>query len=385
MIIVGMGLVLGCRHPKGDGAPEPSATPEAGINDFANRQPRHAPLPSERVEIPSGTFLAGSRPGSEGRQPQLEPTPTSIELGGFEIDRLPFPNDPKHPALTGVTRDEARSRCAERGARLCTELEWERACRGPANDPFSTGLRFEPRCAEDPTACASGFDVLSLGIVVREWTASDVPSASRERVRAVVRGASRDAPPAGHGCARRSSVQEADSAPDLGFRCCHGAPNAAKIEPPRLGKTFEPAALPAARIAELLKANPRTQALAQDFTLFREPEAADTVVSRGPGDRQGLTFSVAPVIWNPVAGAKILVIVGRSGKTTSVVAAFYPVSDQEYLLAASFVMFDEPGPVALAYDDSIRPRLYFSTCWRCPGETGRLLFREPESVAIVQP
>jgi hypothetical protein len=67
------------------------------------------------------------------------------------------------------------------------------------------------------------------------------------------------------------------------------------------------------------------------------------------------------------------------------VLAYDQIAKGEYSLAASFVMKSETGPVALAFDDSIRPRLFFSTCWGCPGETGKVLFREPESVAIVQP
>ncbi|MCC6898276.1 MAG: hypothetical protein IT377_04840 [Polyangiaceae bacterium] len=48
-------------------------------------------------------------------------------------------------------------------------------------------------------------------------------------------------------------------------------------------------------------------------------------------------------------------------------------------------MKNEPGPVAFAYSGYIRPRLHFSTCWGCPGETGKLLHREPDAVVIVQP
>ena len=98
-----------------------------------------------------------------------------------------------------------------------------------------------------------------------------------------------------------------------------------------------------------------------------------------------MTFSVAPVIWNPVAGATYLVITGRSGKDTSMVLAYYVLGRDEYQLASSFIMKSETGPVALAYDDSIRPRLFFSTCWQCLGETGKVIYRDPDSVAIVQP
>ena len=57
----------------------------------------------------------------------------------------------------------------------------------------------------------------------------------------------------------------------------------------------------------------------------------------------------------------------------------------KYRLASSFVLQNEPGPVALAYSPDIKPRVHFSTCWGCPGETGKALFRKPETVVIVQP
>ena len=91
------------------------------------------------------------------------------------------------------------------------------------------------------------------------------------------------------------------------------------------------------------------------------------------------------MLWNPVAGARFLVVTARSGKDTSLVVAFYEVDADEYALAASFVMKNEVGPVAFAYSDYIRPRLHFSPCWGCPGETGKLLYRDPDSVIISQP
>ena len=125
--------------------------------------------------------------------------------------------------------------------------------------------------------------------------------------------------------------------------------------------------------------------MTENVQMFREPDAADTVVEKGSGDRKGLTFSVTPVLWNPSIGARFLVVAGRAGKDTSFVLAYNVMGKNDYSIAASFVMRNEPGPVALAFDDSIRPRLFFSTCWGCPGETGKILFRDPESVAIVQP
>lgn len=347
--------------------------------------PRRAATAGELVTIPGGSFLAGSRPGSAGRKPKLEPEIRELELGPYQIDRLPFPNDPAKPPLVNVAREEAMQHCAERAARLCTELEWERACKGPASDPYATGAAWSPRCTHSPTNCASGFDVLAMG-ALREWTASAIGSVdSPVSGAAAVRGAPADAPAGDHGCARRAAVPASQRAPDLGFRCCKGAPNGAAVEEPKLGNAFEKARLESSQLEKLLARSPETRGIAHDIVFFHERDAAETVIARGPGDRKGFSFTSAPLIWNPVAGARYMVVTARSGKSTSFVAAFHVIGDSEYELAGSFIMEDEPGPVALAYDASIRPRTHFSTCWGCPGETGKIIYRDPDRVAIVQP
>ena len=350
----------------------------------STRRPEHAPLLDERVAIAGGEFQAGSVPGEAGRNPELEPRLHPVELGPFEIDRLPYPNDPNEPPRTSVTREDARRACAERGARLCTELEWERACKGPNSDAYPGGSAWDARCASDPKSCASGFDVLAMGSL-REWVASDVSLGDDVPRRAVIRGAPAGAPAAQHRCAQRSAADSTVKSEDLGFRCCKGAPNAAVIPEAKLGQTFRRARIDAAQLEKLLALHEPTRALAKDVKFFREPDAANTVVERGPGDKKGFSFTVAPLIWNPVAGAEFLLVSGRSGDRDSFVLAFHVLSDKEFKLASSFVMKAEPGPVAFAYSGYIRPRLHFSTCWGCPGETGKILYRDPDSVIIVQP
>jgi len=363
------------------------ASSQSGPNGSGSAKRRqHVPLAGERVEIPTGAFEAGSVPGTEGRHPQTEQLVTSIELGPYQIDKLPYPNDPALPPLTNVTRAEAMAHCASRGARLCTELEWERACKGPNSEAYSTGARFEPECQRKPNDCASGFEVLSLGIALREFTASDVIAQGSGAARGVaLRGASEGSPRTDHRCAHRDAGAESERGLDLGFRCCHGPPNAIRVEEPHQLAVFDRAKLELPAAIKLLESDPKTAHLAKEFTFFREPEAAETVVSRGPGDRQGLRFTVAPLLWSPVAGTRYLLLLGRSGKDTSVVLSYYVIREGEYRLASSFVMKNEPGPIAFAHHESIRPRLFFSSCWKCPGETGRILYREPDSIAIVQP
>ena len=374
----------GCERKPAPTLGVASASSARSLSDKP-RTPEHAPLAGELVDIPGGAFMAGSRPGSPGRQPKIEPEIHELELGPFQIDRLPYPNTPHQAPQLSVSRDEAQRHCATRGARLCTELEWERACKGPASDPYPSGAAWSSRCTQSPTACASGFDVLALG-TIREWTASDVKPGreSKERL-AAVRGASGPAPAEAHGCARRAAVAESTRASDLGFRCCKGAPNGAAVAEPKAGDTFKKTRIDVKKLESILARYPETKQIAQQVVFFHEPEGARTVVARGPGDEKGFSFTVAPLLWNPVAGAHYLIVTARSGERTSFVVAFYVVGTDDYELAASFIMQNEPGPVAIAYDDYIRPRAHFSSCWGCPGETGKLLYRDHDRIAIVQP
>jgi hypothetical protein len=347
------------------------------------RAPVSAPLSGERVDVPGGAVKAGSTPGESGRRPDVEQRLEVVELGPFRIDRLPYPNDPGKPPLVGVTRERAERLCAERGTRLCTELEWERACKGPDNVPYPSGSAWDDRCAKNILACATGFDVLGMGALL-EWTASDVMHEDEGTHKAAVRGAAADAPATAHRCASRRA-EKADQDQAIGFRCCKGPRNAALVTEPRAGQTFTQTAVTTERLAELFRKDEKLSRIAKDVRLFREPDGADTVVSRGPGDKKGFFFTVMPLLWNPVAGAEFLVVAGRSGESTSFVVAFRVVGNDDYQLASSFIMENEVGPVALAYNGYIRPRLHFSTCWGCPGETGKILYKDPDTVSITQP
>jgi hypothetical protein len=384
-LLPALGAVIGCQkpHPSGDQKPPPQTSANATSATPAARQVPE-PLPNERVEIPGGSFNVGSRPGDPGRNPELEPRLTSIELGPFQIDRLPYPNDGKSPPLTGVSRDEAKRRCAERAERLCTELEWERACKGPSSADYATGKTWEARCASEPLGCASGFDVLAMGGSLREWVASEIPSKEGSGARALLRGAAASAAGLEHRCAARHALDSESKAVDLGFRCCKGAPNAAIVPEPKLGDTFSRGKISSEALEKVFKRDPHTANIAS-VKFYREPDAANTVVARGPGDKKGFSFTVAPLLWRPTAGAEFLLVSGKSGETDAFVVVLHVLGDDEYAVAASFFMKTEPGPVAFAYSDSIRPRLHWSTCWGCPGETGKILFRPPEGVVIFQP
>src|SRR5690606_24638337 len=234
--------------------------------------------------------------GESGRDPSLEPTQTKASLGPFRIDAYPYPGEPAQPPRVGVTAEEAQALCASRGGRLCTELEWERACRGPEGALYPTGS--EPCLPKDPL-CLSSFEVAHM-TTLSEWTASKFGPDSDEAKKRVVRGAPEGTAPAERRCSRRRA-QGKDEA--VGFRCCYGAPNAQTMKEPSLGPAYKEVEVTPKELNELLLKEERTASLAKDLTLFK-PEAANTVLARGPGDTMGFTLTTHGVRWQPARGSE---------------------------------------------------------------------------------
>lgn len=335
-------------------------------------------LPSgARRTIVEGELRAGTHPAEFARNAALEPLPFRIKLGEFEIDALPYPNDPAQPLRLAPNVEEAGRLCGERRGRLCTELEWERACRGPEQRAYAAGQA----CSDGTKDCESGFGVFSLGTQL-EWTASRFGNGSPESSKPVLRGQT----PGGASEHQRCGFRNAPTPglKEAAFRCCYGAPNAARVTEPTDFPVFETTTLTPAAVKQLLESNPQTQSLAKDLTFFSDPEATNTVMSRGGGDRQGFSFGTGPLLWSPAFGARYLVLAGKSGKQLSFVLTYHVLAKDEYALASSYIMEDEAGPLVFAYSPSIRPRLHFSSCWGCPGETGKVLFRG-DQVVILQP
>ena len=335
------------------------------------------------VAIPAGKHVLGSTPGDRGRDPTLEPPGAVVDVSGYDIDRYPFPNDLSSPPLTGVTRKEAQAKCAERGRRLCTEAEWERACKGASNDPFPGGAGFREVCRDDPKKCASGFGVLAMGSM-REWTAGDIEAVGDVKSGAAVRGAPRSAGELDARCARRTPVDASSSGDDLGFRCCGGDAATVPFPKPAEAAPFEPTELGADRLAQIIRAVPQLAKLSGDPKYFDEAGAVRDITARADGGTpDGYKLTTAPLLWRPVLGEEVVVVAVQVG-VDSLVAAFHKLPGDRLRVASTLVLKKDPGPVVLAYDRSAPRRLEWSTCWGCRGESGRITYRDDRRVVITQ-
>ncbi len=144
--------------------------------------------PSDEALIPAGEFLMGTDQGTPAERPIHK-----VELGGFFLDRFEVSNqnyeafDPgfhrssasscdRCPA-TRVSWYEAQAYCQSLNRRLPTEAEWEKARRGPAENPSAsrpqetarTSLPIKAGAFAVDSPPANGYGIHHLAGNVWEW------------------------------------------------------------------------------------------------------------------------------------------------------------------------------------------------------------------------
>jgi len=337
---------------------------------------------NETIAVPPGRFFAGSVPGDDGRDPTLEPIAASFDLPAFSIDALPYPGKPGEPPTTGVSQAEAARLCTERGARLCTELEWERACRGPNGDLFAAGPAWDPTCSKTPEVCVSGFGVRSMGASIQEWTASVVADAGAPK-RVAVRGAFAGAAAAAHRCAARHAIDPTVSGRPIGFRCCSGPAPSASFAAIEALPTYRKASLDANKLGEIVSSMPELARLRGGVRYFKDSELAEVTEKAKSPPGPSWNVSGDPILWSPEPGTEIVIATGRA-KGGAFVVALHQLPDGKYRLASSMVFANEQGPVVLAYQSNLKREVLWSMSWGAPGEGGAISYRDDHRVVIVQ-
>ena len=164
-----------------------------------------------------------------------------VRIGGYYIDVYEYPNREGALPRVDVTWSEARDLCGKRGKRLCTEGEWEKACRGPDDYLYGYGPVLEQGRCNTPRkegelwlrgpgvapsgsfeGCASGHGVRDLIGNVWEWTDGWYSPAEEWHV---VRGGSWfHSVNMARADGRYGRFLDAEYRVDLvGFRCCRSA------------------------------------------------------------------------------------------------------------------------------------------------------------------
>lgn len=189
--------------------------------------------------IVPGALVAGTPPDGLPRIADEEIPGEQVILKGFYIDVFPYPDEEGAIPLTNVTRDEASALCERDGKRLCTELEWERACKGPDNRTYEYGDGYRmDRCATgtEPVlrpnglrvGCRSDFGVFDLHGSVWQWTASAWGRGSDATLVAARGGNATSGELVGR-CANAVARSADTKSGVVGFRCCAGPRNEAEV------------------------------------------------------------------------------------------------------------------------------------------------------------
>jgi formylglycine-generating enzyme required for sulfatase activity len=199
-----------------------------------------APTPPRgMIWVPDGALVAGTPAGRQPRLADQEMAGEQLVLHGYFMDVFEYPNEEGAIPRTGVTQAQAEALCAEQDKRLCTELEWERACKGPENATYEYGDRYRadvcltgraPRMLPSGfrTGCRSEFGARDLHGGVWEWTASRWGRGGDPAL-VVLRGGNGDAGDVIGRCANALARAPSKASSQIGFRCCTGEPNDAVV------------------------------------------------------------------------------------------------------------------------------------------------------------
>ncbi|MFL5319514.1 MAG: formylglycine-generating enzyme family protein [Myxococcaceae bacterium] len=180
--------------------------------------------------VPASAFKMGTA-GDDPMRGFDERGLASVDVSGFCIDVYEYPNKRGGSPTVNVSWNDAKRLCEGKGKRLCSEAEWEKACKGPGNARFPYGNTFDPNACntEDDTGedrtltaagrfakCRSGYGIADMSGNVAEWTSSAYATNADK----TQKGGSFDRPDYAARCSARKNGSPAARSPEVGFRCC---------------------------------------------------------------------------------------------------------------------------------------------------------------------
>ena len=189
------------------------------------------PCPEDMVLIPEGDFIAGTSTDD----PMWDPTDLpakKVHVKAFCIDRYEYPNRKGKLPQVGMTWYEAKEACEHQGKRLCSEIEWERACKGQKNYRYPYGNTWKSAycVTEDAKGrdrklypsgkarmCRSSFGVYDMSGNASEWVSDIFEKSLPDKT---VKGGSYQRPDYAVRCASRVNYPPETRDEEIGFRCC---------------------------------------------------------------------------------------------------------------------------------------------------------------------
>ncbi len=179
--------------------------------------------------IPPGYYLKG-RWHFDDAAGASENVEIKRYVQGYWIDKYEYPNVVGKEPVNLITWNEAGTLCQEQEKSLCTEDQWEKACKGPAMQVYPYGPEYdESKCLTtgnklnggyetgSSPGCVSGYDVFEMAGGCLEWTYSSKAKGDRKITKG---GYAPGQEMGGTRCAARKDEKPTYAHQNLTFRCC---------------------------------------------------------------------------------------------------------------------------------------------------------------------
>jgi formylglycine-generating enzyme required for sulfatase activity len=197
----------------------------------ASKAPEKSKCPDGMVLIPKGTFKSGSAKDDPMRNPG-EKANDPVMVDAFCMDKFEYPNKEGELPAASLNWFEARQKCESIGKRLCSEDEWEKACKGPkslkypygndwdgtkCNTQDANGDRRPIAASGSFKGCKNDYGTVDMSGNLREWTETKFSPKLQDRV---LKGGSFARPDWAARCADRYNNIPVERDAESGSRCC---------------------------------------------------------------------------------------------------------------------------------------------------------------------
>ncbi|MBU1626288.1 SUMF1/EgtB/PvdO family nonheme iron enzyme [bacterium] len=198
--------------------------------------------PENMVFIAAGSFNMGSKIFPYPKDAKLI---HSVFLDSYCIDKYEYPNKLFSIPTSNVNYNESSQKCSDIGKRLCTEAEWEKACKGIQFYEYPYGKRYDimacridkdrmdgPVVSGEMSRCASHYGVFDMSGNLAEWVSdyydenyyytspNSNPKGPETGEMRIIRGGSFQDFGMRTKCAYREDKKPERSSVRIGFRCC---------------------------------------------------------------------------------------------------------------------------------------------------------------------
>jgi formylglycine-generating enzyme required for sulfatase activity len=195
----------------------------AAVTASATKAAGDGPCPEGMRAIAGGPFRMGTAADDPMRGFD-EKALSTVPVSPYCIDVFEYPNKRGAAPMASVTHQDAARLCESQGKRLCSESEWEKACKGPGGAKWPYGATFDAAACntEDDAGdsrslasagkfgkCKSAYGISDLSGNVAEWT--------QEKF---IKGGSFASGDYAVRCSARKNGTSFAKSSEVGFRCC---------------------------------------------------------------------------------------------------------------------------------------------------------------------